>query len=240
MHRFHLCSTSLAAALAALCACMLIGCATSPSDDGTLVNDDLTPTPEGGSPQPMPSAPQPEPAPAPGQTSQGSDAGSDGAVVGPQNVLIKLVPAHGDWLVAGQPAPFLVQLDAKNCNLFGNACDANVQLTLSIDVPATTPASTPSCSRLQAGTGARQCSEGAAITKSALLAVGQEVKVRFHAEAVDDPGANPSCDVDKTWSFTGTGFTLKGEAFPATGSWQCVGGGSGQNLDVLLGYKLAL
>ena len=243
MHRFYVCSRSLAA-LSALGACLLIGCATSPSDDGALANDDLSLTPEGGAPQPLPSTPQPASAPAPAQTNEGgdagSDAGSDGAVVGPQNVVIKLVPAHSDWLVAGQPAPFLVQLDAKNCNLFGNACDADVQLTLTIDVPATTPSSTPSCSRLQAGTGARQCSEGAAITRTALLAAGQEVKVRFHAEAVDDPGANPSCDVDKTWIFTGAGFTLKGEAFPATSSWQCIGGGSGQNLDVLVGYKLAL
>lgn len=250
MRLFHPCSLVMSASLAMLVGCALAGCATSPADDAALSTDTSETREEAPPSQTLPGAPAAESQSGTGSTADadaggGEDGGgnADGgndAAIGPQNVVIKLVPTRSDWLVAGQPAPFLVQLDAKNCNIFGNACDANVQLTLTIDAPATSPGSTPSCSRLQGGTGVRQCSEGAAVTKNALLLPGQEVKVRFHAEAVDDPGANPSCDIEKIWTFTGTAFTLKGEAFPATSYWQCVGGGSGQNLDVLLGYKLSL
>lgn len=253
MRRSHLCSLVVSATLAAVAAGALAGCATSPTDDA--VATETSETREAPAPsQTLPAAPGSEtpssetPADDAG-TATSLDGGTDGntsvdggtdATVGPKSVVIKLVPTRADWLVAGQRAPFVVQLDAKNCNIFGNACDADVQLTLSIDAPASTAATSPSCTRLQSGTGVRQCAEGAAVTKTAMLSPGDDVKVRFHAEAVDDPGANPACDIVKTWTFTGTGFTLKGEALPATGYWQCIGGGSGQNLDVLLGYQLAL
>lgn len=249
MRRSHLCSLVVTATLTTLTAGALAGCATSPTDDA--VASDTAETREAPAPsQTLPAAPgngTPSETPdddAGTMADAGSDAGNtalDGgtdASVGPQSVVIKLVPSRADWLVAGQRAPFVVQLDAKNCNIFGNACDADVQLTLSIDAPASS--ASPSCTRLQSGTGVRQCAEGAAVTKAAMLSPGDDVRVRFHAEAVDDPGANPACDIVKTWTFTGTGFTLEGEAFPATSYWQCIGGGSGQNLDVLLGYQLAL
>lgn len=261
MRRRRLCSLVVSASLVAAC-CGLAACATSPSDDAALGIDESETRPaEETASHPLP-GPRPDESPADTSNDDpdagvradgGPDAdvgpdgavavaegGIDGAVTGPQNVVIKLVPTRSDWLVAGQPAPFRVQLDAKNCNIFGNSCDANVSLTLSIDAPAASLAASPSCSRLQSGTGVRQCSEGAAVTKSAMLQPGDDVKVRFHAEAVDDPGDNPNCNVDKTWTFTGTGFTLKGEVLPGTRYWQCIGGGSGQNLDVLVGYQLEL
>jgi hypothetical protein len=261
MRRSHLSSivvSVVTASLALATTPALTGCATSPADDAALASDEseVRPVEEAPPSQTLPARTPPES--QSGTVTGDDDAGHDGAADAgadgnggtvdggtdaagaAQSVVIKLVPTRNDWLVAGQPAPFLVQLDAKNCNLFGNACDANVQVALSIDAPVASPASSPSCSRLQSGTGVRQCAEGSAVTKSATLKPGDHVKVRFHAEAVDDPGANPSCDIDKTWTFTGTGFTLDGETFPATSYWQCIGGGSGQNLDVLLGYKLAL
>jgi hypothetical protein len=222
------------------------GCATAPADDvesttSETRDDDAAPA-RGLPPSQPPTAPTPEdPGGDAGSVDDGgADAGPDAAVVVAQSVVIKLVPTRTDWLVAGQAAPFQVNLDAKNCNIFGNACDADVSLTVTIDAPATAPATTPTCSQQQAGTGVRQCSQGATPTKNATLKPGDDVKVRFHAEAVDDPGSNPSCDIDKTWTFTGAGFTLKGETAPPSGSWQCIGSGSGQNLDVLLGYKLSL
>lgn len=255
-----LASVLASASVAVTASGLLAACATSPADDVALGTDEAETRPGEEAPpaQPLPAPSAPEDGADAGSsddtgggdagqgagagTSEGGllDGGQDGATTGPQSVVIKLVPSRSDWLVAGQRAPFLVQLDAKNCNIFGNSCDANVSLALSIDAPATSPASAASCSRLQAGTGVRQCVEGSAVTKTAMLKPGDEVKVRFHAEAVDDPGANPSCDVDKTWTFTGAGFTLKGETFPATSAWPCIGGGSGQNLDVLLGYTLSL
>lgn len=254
---------SLSTALAIAAALAVGACATSPTDDAALTTDESETRAAESAPPPqkLPASNPVDPdaaAEAPGagedaaagpggNTDGGADASggeggsaTDAGITGPQNVVIRLVPTRSDWLVAGQPAPFKVLLDAKNCNLFGNSCDANVALTLTIDAPATSPSASASCTRLQSGTGVRQCVEGSAVTKAAVLTPGQDVLVRFHAEAVDDPGTNPSCDIDKTWTFTGTGFTLKGETFPALSYWGCVGSGSGQNLDVLLGYKLAL
>jgi hypothetical protein len=256
MRRCHLCSIGLAMLVGGV----LVGCATSPSDEA--LDTESSETREAPPPsQTLPAASGADPssdapignddptdasaAPTPdgGTGSDGGasmlDGGAD-ATIGPQSVSIKLVPTRSDWLVSGKPAPFNVQLDAKNCNIFGNNCDANVELTLTIDAPASVASTSPSCSRLQSGTGTRQCAQGTTVVKSAMLMAGDDVKVRFHAEAVDDPGANPNCNIDKTWTFTGTGFTLKGEALPATGYWRCIGGGSGQDLDVLLGYKLSL
>ena len=258
MRRGHRCAIVLAASLAT----PLAACAASPEAELEIGTDDLGSRPEDDPPPSQrvpgspPSNPEPEAASCDDEAdadqlddagvSDGgeidaspSDAGSD-AGAGATSVTIKLVPTRSDWLVAGKPAPFHVQKDAKNCNLFGNNCDANVSLTVTIDAPATLVAQTPSCSRVQSGTGVRQCSEGSSVTKVATLKVNDTVKVRFHAEAIDDPGANPSCNIDKTWRYTGTGFVLVGETFPATSYWQCVGTGSGQDLDVLLGYKLAL
>ena len=254
MRRAHLCAIVLAGSLAT----SLAACAASPEAELEIGTDDLGARPEDDPPpsQRVPSQPPPnaEPeaasdhdddvddagAPDSGKIDASpSDAGSD-ASTGATSVTIKLVPTRSDWLVAGKPEPFLVQKDAKNCNLFGNNCDANVSLAVTIDAPASLVAQPPSCSRVQSGTGVRQCSEGPSVTKAATLKVNDTVKVRFHAEAIDDPGANPSCNIDKTWRYTGTGFVLVGETFPSTSYWQCVGTGSGQDLDVLLGYKLTL
>ena len=256
MRRGRLYAIALVASLAAPVA----ACATSPEADPGTGTDDLAARPSEEEPpsQRVPSSPptnveddadsedddiDADAGPTDGTKPDASvvDAGpSEAGTSGATSVTIKLVPTRTDWLVAGKPAPFLVQKDAKNCNLFGSNCDANVSLAVTIDAPSTVLAPTASCSRVQKGTGVRQCAEGAEVSKVASLKVGDIVKGRFHAEAIDDPGANPKCDIDKTWRFTGTGFVLVGETFPAASYWQCIGGGSGQDLDVLLGYKLAL
>lgn len=217
----------------------LSGCATAVLDD--VPGDPETSDPSPSQPLPDSRADGSSPIEGDGGGDGGTDAvAEDGPGTGPRDVTIKLVPSQSDWIVAGQPAPFKVNKDAKNCDLFGNNCDANVELQLWIDAPAAAPASLASCSRKQKGTGFRQCAEGTGVVKTATLSPGDVVKVRFHAEAVDDPGKNPKCDIDKTWSFTGTDFVLNGEPLPASGAWGCIGGGSGQDLDVALAYKLAL